>query len=318
MSPQGEHRSPPPEYSAEAPPQVRASPHAQAPNDFDEGVSGAEPSATTLIDGVQQQVEAPADGSRVAKRRKQSVGGEAANGGPENDLRLRAADLELRGEHLALRVLLNDKEATISRLRLKYEEHKVVHLREQTRLRKDLNNAVAVHNESSDTMKKEVLGLKIEANELKKEINKRDARILGLEQQLDHLSLAYTRAPAKHREPSLAPDPNQAVREHPEYKHPEAPRQNPTYMGFNCKVTYPVGTGKVWVGSYGSTKYWDLGLCRSHFEYGKVCHVRGCEYRHEPLTTNEQIYIGLLEPKGPKFLRDVAICNVARRNKVLL
>ncbi|KAF3048924.1 hypothetical protein E8E11_009986 [Didymella keratinophila] len=74
--------------------------------------------------------------------------------------------------------------------------------------------------------------------------------------------------------------------------------------------------GKIWVKRYGSTQYWDLGLCRAHFEYGRRCNFIHCHLRHEPLTCKEQIYIGALEPNDPEFLKAVRQKNFNRLHKV--
>ena len=106
------------------------------------------------------------------------------------------------------------------------------------------------------------------------------------------------------QEPTLAPHPNAKIRDDPEYKHPQAPRQNKLYKFFMPVSYYPKGTGKVRPAKYGSNGHWDLGLCHVHFSTPSQCkYGEHCEYRHHPLTLEENIYITNLVPNGPKFLK---------------
>ncbi|KAF1365454.1 hypothetical protein EJ07DRAFT_55016, partial [Lizonia empirigonia] len=151
-------------------------------------------------------------------------------------------------------------------------------------------------------LKAQILNVKVNDNDLRQVINDRDIEIRVLKGRVEHFSRACAPAPPKKHEPTLIPHTDRKVRTHPEYKHPEAPRKDNTYQWFIPMLQYGPNSGKVYVNKYGSNKHWDLGLCRVRFVLGRECHVHGCEYRHESLNSDEQIYINFLEPEGPAFL----------------
>ncbi|KAJ8111900.1 hypothetical protein OPT61_g5617 [Boeremia exigua] len=310
------HGSPPPEYTAEAAgaPQASVASHELAgaraedlqvnEHTFDAAADGN--SEPTPEPGVPQGA-----GIHVHKKRKGSGGGEMITGDRGDYLRWKDKNLELQG-------LLSEKEETVARLRLKHEENKVKQLNEQARLLNDLNKAHDANIKGTKKAKDEEIRLKKVINERDIQILDLEQQVLGLQQQLEHLKLSFTHAPDKQREPTLVPDPNRKFRENPEYRHPEAPREHKMYTNLKPALTYSPDAGKVRVTKYGSNKYWDLGLCRIRFEYGRSCDLYGCEFRHEPLTMNEQIYIRFLEPKGPDFIEKVAVANVKHRDRALL
>lgn len=258
---------------------------------------------------IPPEVVAPSDdeGTCVSKKRKVSNESEIVN---NDHLRHRAKALNFRKTELGLRAKLQDRDQTISRLRVQNNKEKVHHQAE-------LNKINTKHLNVTDKMEKEILRLKKTKNDLKIKVNERDERILLLQERLDHLDMAYTRPPVKQHVPTLVPDSDPKIRRHPEYKHAQAPRTHKNYAFFVSEVAYLPGEGKVWFSKYGSTKYWDLGLCCVRFEYGKTCFVRNCEYRHEPLTQDEQIYMGFLEPEGPRFLDLVRARNIHHLGEVL-
>jgi hypothetical protein len=113
--------------------------------------------------------------------------------------------------------------------------------------------------------------------------------------------------PKRLRSPTLVPDANPVVRNNPKhpYGHPEAPRDAKMFRYFKPEaIDYPSGAGKVWPSRYGSNAAWDLGLCQEYFHTALPCRFGGrCEFRHEPLSNDERVYITFLTPAGPKFLQ---------------
>lgn len=290
--------------------------------------------------GPPEELATPAPGSDAVagddvsrpKKRKGADGGEASNDMHQAYLIQKQANLKLQSENLQLRGLLDDKATTHARLRIKNEEekqkadeNKAEHHRVQARLRDELARiradhvkVVGAYLEEINKLKAQLLNVKVNDNDLRQEINNRDLRIKQLNDLVEHYSRAYAPAPPKKHEPTLVPHIDRKVRTHPEYKHPEAPHKDNTYQWFTSRLQYGPDSGKVYVNKYGSNKHWDLGLCRVRFVLGRECHVHGCEYRHEPLNTDEQIYINFLEPEGPAFLQLVATRNVNDRKKALI
>ncbi|KAJ4993982.1 hypothetical protein SVAN01_00459 [Stagonosporopsis vannaccii] len=315
----------PPQYRMEDP---HGSPQVQAPSltrvaDNVENVQTPEAQALAEVASAGGKratpaVVAPGDDGRGSRKRRVSSGGELANEVAGDFPREQPTIFDLRETNLDLRGKLQEKDQTIHRIRLQNSQGKVAH-------QADLNEAVAKHLHITDKLEKEILRLKKNENKHKRQIaslqqriEERNERIQGLEGRLEHLALAYTRPTVKQKEPTLVPDHDPKIRNHPEYKHPNAPKTHMMRPFFNPMVAYLPGQGKVRVTTYGSTKYWDLGLCRVRFEYGSTCHVQGCEYRHEPLTQDEQIYMSFLEPKGPEFLKLVTAKNLRHLDLVLV
>lgn len=270
---------------------------------------GARPSAETA--------NPPGDGNRFAKKRKASSGGEIANERQDDGLLEQPTIFDLRDTILDQRSKLDAKDATISRVQLQKNQAEIKH---QT----ELNKAIERHLDITDKLKAENLHLKKKINSYKRQVDNlqqqvedRDERILDLEKRLEHLDLAYTRPIVKQEVPNLVPDKDPKICNHPEYLHRNAPRAHKLYTWFQPTVEYLPGQGKVRVTNYGSTKHWDLGLCIVRFKYGRTCHIRGCEYRHEALTQDEQIYMSFLQPKGPEFLTMVTAKNIKHLNLVL-
>lgn len=172
----------------------------------------------------------------------------------ETILRWKDNNLALQKKNLELKGFLNDREDTISHMRLKVQGNKVERHLEQAHLRDDLNKAVAMHMENAKKSDDEILRLKTEKKDLKVEINKHDIRVLELEQQLEHLELAFTRPQVQQRESALVPASGD-VRKHPEYKHPNASRESRMHVFVKNNGGYPQGTGKDWTNRYGSARY---------------------------------------------------------------
>lgn len=102
-------------------------------------------------------------------------------------------------------------------------------------------------------------------------------------------------------EPSYIPD--SILSTTLEYKHPNAPRDNRMYKGFEPKPNTPNCEGKVKPSKYGSNSNWDLGLCNAHFCSPRNCrNGSGCEWRHLGLSEKEKLYISRLGDVGRAFL----------------
>lgn len=250
------------------------------------------------------------------KRKK--LDSEMATESRKTYLREREKSLRLRHEILKLRGIVAEKEIIISRLKLQENAHKI-------ELKQNEDKLHATHVEKIKKLQDEILRAKQNENAAHEDANEHQLEHLKLMQQnkelrdqLDHLQQAFTHAPTTSREPSLIPDPNRNVRNHNEYKHPEAPMGSRRFPYDKSSISRPPNEGKVVVARYGSNRFWDLGLCRAHFEHGRTCRFEYCELRHEPLTADEQIYIGRLEPEGSKFIRMVREYNLGRLEKVLL
>jgi hypothetical protein len=117
----------------------------------------------------------------------------------------------------------------------------------------------------------------------------------------------HVSAPPRRLQKSCVPHPDLAVRNDDRYTHPNAP-VGKRFKHSRSSHVYAVGTGKVRPVKYGPNSNWDLGLCEVTFETNRFCTDTGCEYRHEALTSEERMYMGLLDPVGPGFLKHSDIC----------
>ncbi|CAA9966371.1 hypothetical protein PTMSG1_09730 [Pyrenophora teres f. maculata] len=195
--------------------------------------------------------------------------------------------LQHKSENLVLKARLNDKDAKIHEKNVIIYKHEGVMLEIKARLYQS---------------EKKTTDLEIEHQKLKIKLTEaqRTNRILN-----EHMAQHFPRQHRPHV-PTHIPHANPAIRNHPEYKHLEAPRDRikEEYRHFRKTLDYPQGTGKTGPGRYGSNGRWDLGLCHVHFLTPAICkHGSLCEYRHEALGSEERLYIGLLAPNGPRFLR---------------
>ncbi|KAF7566302.1 hypothetical protein PtrM4_146220 [Pyrenophora tritici-repentis] len=165
----------------------------------------------------------------------------------------------------------------------------------------------------------QILKLQAQLTNLRLKVNNRDQTIHELENELRELKSTKKQSWQRQVNETTASSPTErrpyilthvlhhsaAVRNHPSYEHPEAPRKNVKvdFSRFIPCLHYPTGTGKVGPGHYGSNVHWDLGLCQVHFRTPGVCKYKErCEYRDAPLDVNERQYIRFFEHKGPAFL----------------
>ncbi|CAE7216907.1 hypothetical protein P3342_013087 [Pyrenophora teres f. teres] len=192
---------------------------------------------------------------------------------------------------------------------------------------KQVDKANAVLHKRNGT----VIELQAQVTNLKLKVNNCEKTIHELENELHDLKIAKKQSMQKHLNETMASSPTErrphipthvphdstATREHPRYKHSEAPRKNVKvdFQRLIPSLHYPTGTGKVGPGHYGSNAYWDLGLCQVHFRTPGVCvHGERCEYRHTPLDVDERQYIRFFEKRGPAFLASTDAFLAAKRS----
>jgi hypothetical protein len=232
---------------------------------------------------------------------------EVAHHGGEKEEKMVKKYLKEQEKRLDVQSKLHDKEKAINEMKQKQKERDILHAAAlevvKSELRRSHQDTLVVEGKNVDlrTMitqrDKTINQLELDKMELMEENFKLKADIRHLEQLASR-----GRRPAPHQ-PTLAPDPDPKVRNHEEYEHPQAPRENATYRYFTHTLPYASGQGKVWPSRYGSNGRWDLGLCQVHFNTPDRCHCGDrCEYRHHPLTLHERIYITELQPSGSRFL----------------
>lgn len=150
--------------------------------------------------------------------------------------------------------------------------------------------------------------LKVENTRIRERVQRRDQHILYLKECLERVhkvspEVPSVRAPVK---PRLAPSADEKVRQRPDYKHENAPRNNDLYgrMQIGTEFEYRRGQGRLRPEEYGSNRNWDLGLCHEHFTKTHGCRIPGrmCPLRHHSLSKGEQTYMGLLGTAGSQAL----------------
>ncbi|KAF1920759.1 hypothetical protein BDU57DRAFT_534506 [Ampelomyces quisqualis] len=214
---------------------------------------------------------------------------------------------------LSMQSDLDDKINAVHRMKVKQAKRDDEHARIVSRMEADsrqLHQAGLVQEGKKLVLKSRVTQYEKTVNQLemeKDELKAKNIELLATIQKLQ-LKIKHGRHPAS-RQPTLVPDPNPDIRNHDEYEHPEAPHMKRTYRYFVASLPYTTGTGKVWPSRYGSNGHWDLGLCQVHFNTEGDCKFGDqCEYRHDPLTQNERVYITMLKPLGTKFLASSDKC----------
>lgn len=157
--------------------------------------------------------------------------------------------------------------------------------------------------------------LKAENDRIRARVQRRDISILHLRQNLERTRkpTAETTTPApgsNDKSPAktlLIPAAEEHVRQHADYKHENAPRDNKTYehVRIDKDIGFRHDQGKMRPEDYGSNSHWDLGLCFEHFTKSHGCRLPGriCPLRHHSLTKDEQAYINLLSSSGRLALR---------------
>jgi hypothetical protein len=232
---------------------------------------------------------------------------EDAHHGGEKEEKMVKKYLKEQEKRLDVQGKLHDKEKAINEMKQKQKEREIVYAEAleiaKSELRRSHQETLVVEGKNVDLRTMITQRDKtINQPELDKmELMGENSELRRHNRKLKQRNSMSTRATP--HQPTLVPDPNPAVRNHDEYEHPEAPRENTMYRFVVGTPDYPGGTSKVWPSRYGSNGRWDLGLCQVHFNTPGHCkHGDRCEYRHHALIQNERIYMTMLEPLGSRFV----------------